>query len=95
MERLVFMDEKKGTRCGRWPDRQERMILREGGGGSLAAIFSDPWGPVLKGCGRRKMMTILVMKVTQKLRKRFAARFESTNLSFSNSVLTSTIQTTL
>ena len=25
LERLVFMDEKQGTWCWRWPDRQERM----------------------------------------------------------------------
>ena len=64
---------------------------------SSVPIFRGPLGPVLPGCGGRKMMTmtILVMKVTQKLRKRFAARFESTNLSFSNSVLTSTIHTKL
>ena len=35
-----------------------------------------PWGPVLQGCGRKKMMemTTLVEKVTQNLRKRFARR---------------------
>ena len=55
-----------------------------------------PWGPVLPGCGRKKMMTMttLVEKVTQNLRKRLARRClkkstgelnfscESTNLSF-------------
>ena len=55
-----------------------------------------PWGPVLPGCGRKKMMTMttLVEKVTQNLWKRFARRClkkstgelnfscESTNLSF-------------
>ena len=41
---------------------------------SSVAIFRGPLGPVLPGCGGRKMMTmtILVRKVTQKLRKRFA-----------------------
>ena len=42
----------------------------------MAAIFRGPWGPVLPGCGRRKMMTmtILVRKVTQKLMNIFAKR---------------------
>ena len=42
----------------------------------MAARFRGPWVPALQGCRRTKMMTmtILVRKVTQKLRNRFARR---------------------